>query len=143
MKPYTIRPATPDDARSINLHLRRISEEPNNMISYSRGEFVRTVEGERERIEGAISSDNSHMLVAVVGTEIIGMCACFGGVGVRRYTTGLGITVHPAWRNQGVGTALLEEMISQALAQKCSDRITLVDLAYPTLIRRLFAESGS
>lgn len=53
MQSYTIRPATPDDAYGINTYLRCIYEEPNNMVSYSHGEFLRTVEEERARIEDA------------------------------------------------------------------------------------------
>lgn len=114
MPSYTIRPATLDDARSINAYRRRIAEEPNNMISYSPGEYYRTVEEERERIEGLLAADNSHLLVAVADNAIIGVCFGLGGVRVGRYTTSIGMSVDRAWRDQGVGTALVEATIRWA-----------------------------
>lgn len=114
MSPYTIRPATPDDAPAINAHLRRIADEPANMISYARGEFTRTIDEERERIARALAADNSHMLVVVVDNAIIALCCCFGGERAGKHTTSLGITVHVDWRNQGVGTALMAAMIQWA-----------------------------
>ena len=114
MKPFSIRPTRPDDAQALNDHIRRIAEEPNNMISFSRGEYQRTAEEERKRIVHALDSPNSHMIVAVAQNEIIGMCRCFGSTGVERYTTGLAILVHREWRDQGVGTALMKDMIAWA-----------------------------
>ncbi len=111
MTSYTIRPATLEDAHGINAHLRRIADEPNNTISYSSGEFLRTVDQERERIKGVLTAENSHMLVAVVDNKIIGMCAAYGGVRVSRHTASLGISIHRAWRDKGVGTALMNAII--------------------------------
>jgi RimJ/RimL family protein N-acetyltransferase len=122
---YTIRPATRDDAGSINAHLRRIAEEPNNTISYSPGEFRRVIEEERGRIEAVLTADNSHMLVAVADNQIIGLCSCFGGVRVGRHTASLGISVHHAWRDQGVGTALMEKLIQWARQNPALHRLDL------------------
>jgi RimJ/RimL family protein N-acetyltransferase len=142
MKSYTIRPATPNDAHAINIHLRRIAEEPNNTISYSRGEFLRTSDEERERIEGIVAADNSHMLVAVVDNKIIGLCSCFGGVGVERYTAWLGISVHSAWRDQGVGTALTKAMIQWARGNPKIHRFALVVYTHNARAIRLYRKLG-
>lgn len=124
-KPCAIRPAAPGDAPGIITHFHRITEEPGNMTSFSPGEFTRTVDEERERIERVLASDNSHMLVAVVDNEVVGVCACFGGVRAHRRTTGLGITIQAAWRNQGIGTALMEAMIQWARDNPAVHRLDL------------------
>ncbi len=142
MPPHTIRPATLDDARGINIHLRRIAEEPNNTISYSQGEFLRTIEEERERIEGVLVAENSHMLVAVANNEIIGLCSCFGGAGVGRYTASLGISVHSAWRDQGVGTALMEKIIKWARKNPVVHRFDLEVYAYNQRAIHLYRKLG-
>ena len=142
MKPYTIRPATADDAASINRYMRGFSEEPDNMISYSRGEYLRSVEEERTRIEEVVASDNSHMLVAVAESEIIGLCSCFGGVRVRKHTTGLGITVHRAWRDQGVGTALMQAMIQWACDNPVIHRLDLTVFVHNARARHLYRKLG-
>ncbi len=141
MNAYTIRPATPDDAHGINTHLRRIAEEPHNMISYAPGEFVRTVDEERARIERALTEANSHMLVAaatiaadavaddMASGAIIGMCTCFGGVRIAKYNTSLGIMVRREWRDQGVGTALMTAMIAWARENPAVHRVAFTVLA--------------
>lgn len=114
MNSFFVRPAMPDDALGINTHLHRVAEEENNMISYSPGEFDRTVSQDRTRIESALAADNSQIFVAVADYEIIGLCSCFGGVRVGKYTTSLGITVKREWRDHGVGTALMQAAIQWA-----------------------------
>lgn len=130
MPAFKIRPATVDDARGINPHVRRIADEPNNTISYSQGEFQRTIEEERERIGSVLTAGNSHMLVAVVDDEIIGICACYGGSRVGRYTACLGMSVHPAWRDHGVGTALLEALIQWVRMNPALHRLDLEVYTY-------------
>jgi RimJ/RimL family protein N-acetyltransferase len=142
MKAYTIRPATPDDAPGINTHLRRIADEPDNMISFSRGEFLRTVEEERARIEGLLASDNSQMLVAVVDHEIVGLCTCWGDAHVRRYTTGLGITIQSAWRDQRMGTALMEAAIQWARENPVVHRLELVVYTHNARAIHLYKKLG-
>lgn len=125
MSDYIIRSATPDDAPAFNDHLRRIADEPHNMISYSHGEFERTVEEDRERIINILNAENSKMFVAVADGKMIGFCAAYGGVRGARYSAIVAITVHIDWRSQGVGTALMKAIIAWALENPIMRRLEL------------------
>jgi len=122
----TIRPATGADATGYNIYRRRIADEPNNGISYSVGEYVRTVDEERERIERAIAAEDQHLLIAEVNGEIVGQCKCAGTAKIAlRHTVGLGIDVDRNYRNRGVGSALIQAMMAWVQANPRLRRVEL------------------
>lgn len=124
MAGLTIRPATPDDAAGYNAYRRRMADEPDNKITYWPGEYTRTTE-EMQRLLAAMNG-TQHILVAEVGGEIIGHCAC-GGSAKRalRHTVGLGIDIDRNYRHQGVGSALMQAMIDWARTNPVIRRIEL------------------
>ena len=112
MPPFTIREARPEDAPAIIAHVKGVADEPNNGIGISSAAEFRYSEVEEvEIIQKIAELDNALMLVAEADGQIIGLANCRGGDRGYRHTLSLGITVSRAWRDQGVGTALLEDMI--------------------------------
>lgn len=110
---YFIREATPDDAEAVIAYMKRIAAEPHNGISYSSpDEFTYTLEEERELISTSQQAENCVWILAVTPEdEIIGVANATGGRRVLFHTVGVGITVAKAWRNQGIGTSMMQFII--------------------------------
>ena len=143
MVDYIIRPARVDDAQQIIDHRRRIANEPNNMITYSKGEFTRTLEEQRYLMEQCIHQANCHILVALVDEQIVGHCSCGGSTrSATERTVGLGIDVHPDYRGQGIGTALMQAMIEWAKDNPIVHRLELEVYTHNELGLHLYRKLG-
>ena len=126
MVEITIRPALAADAPAYNAYRRRIADEPDNGISYSPGEYNRTVEEDRQRIEVALTADEQHILIAEVDGKLVGHCSCTGSTKrALRHNVGLGIDVDRDYRGQGVGSALMGAMMDWARANPMLQRVEL------------------
>ena len=87
---------------------------------------ARTVDEERERIESAIAAEDQHLLVAEANGEIVGQCKCMGIAKLAlRHSVGLGIDVDRNYRNQGVGSALMQAMLAWVQANPRLRRVEL------------------
>lgn len=113
MSAFLIREARPEDAAAIIAHVKQVADEPNNGISLgSAAEFTVTEEKEVEWIKAAAAADTTLMIVAEADDgQIIGVAHCKGGNGGYAHTLDLGITVNRNWRNQGVGTAMMQSLV--------------------------------
>lgn len=110
-----IRPIKIEDAPAYNAYRRSIADEPHNKIASIVGEYTRSVEAERERIAGVIADPNQQILLAIAEGNICGQCMCRGSHKVvLRHAVVLGIDVAEAYRGQGVGSALMAEMLQWA-----------------------------
>lgn len=132
MPRFTIREAVAEDAEAIIAYMKRITSEPDNGLLYEPGEFDWSIEQEQAFIQAQMDSDNGVMLVAEIdqppetGKTIIGLVNCGGGPRrANRHTVSLGISVKLEWRNQGVGTALMEQVIQWARETGIVTRIQL------------------
>ena len=109
---YRIRQAQPDDAGQILAHLRIVADEPNNGISLSSSsELTQTTKSRAEVIRDALDSEDKMIFVAEVDDDIIGVLHCSNKPGGYAHTYSLGITVRKQWRDQGIGTALLQNLM--------------------------------
>ena len=122
---YTVRPASPRDARSFVELFRVVADE---------GRFIRSeqphgdVRSYRRRFRASVTSDHARLL-AVSGDRVI------GEVGVEReehpvmrHVATIGMMVAPDWRGRGVGSSLMEA----AIAWCRSERVEKVELSvYP------------
>lgn len=126
MPDYLIRDAHPDDAEAMLVHIRAINAEPNNGIIRGPGEEP-TLEEERHILAGFAAADNAVMKIAVTPSgEVIGMAGFQGGKRrAVRHAGGIGISVSQAWREQGVGTALMQQLIAWARATGIIQRMEL------------------
>jgi RimJ/RimL family protein N-acetyltransferase len=122
----TIREAQPSDAKQLIAYVQRLAEEPDVDIPLAPGEFNLTVEEEKQILADRMASDNSIMLVAEVGGQIVGQLGCKGGKRkATRHVVTLGMSVHRGWRNQGIGSALMARAIEWAKSTRLVTRIEL------------------
>ena len=126
MSDITVRQIQLDDAEAFNAHRRCIADEPNNSITYSAGEYLRTVEEERKMIQAAITEDGQQLVIALAEGQIVGGCTCRGpSHPALRHTVGLGIDIIPEYRGCGVGNALMTAMMEWAESNPLVRRVEL------------------
>ena len=124
---YIIREATPDDAEALIAFMKRIADEPNNGTTFtSADEFTRTVDEERDLIRQRHDADNACWLVAVTPDgQLIGQANISGGPRAGKRTVGLAIALAPEWRNRGIGTAMIRQLIDYCRQSPAIHRLEL------------------
>ena len=118
----TIRPAVPADAEAMLAYAAAVFEEADNNLLYEPGEFAFTVEQERE----FIAHGTGVILLALHAEQLVGI----GDLGLgthraKRHVASLGLSVHPEWRRQGVGTRLMTALLAWADARPELQRVEL------------------
>ena len=143
-KLFTIREATPDDADSMLAHLEELRAEPGIHIITQPGESFLTVEDEAKFITALNSADNSLFLVAVDAENNVIGALLFQGKERRavRHVSSLSISVAQAWRNKGVGSALLTRSIEWARSSNVVKRLELHVFAENTRAIRVYEKLG-
>lgn len=143
MTEFRLRPVKIEDAAEFNAYRRRISDEPNNFVGRSQGEYTRTVDEERERIRRAIDNPDHLILVVEAKKAIIGS-GQYRGVSSPsvRHVVGLGIDVDKAYRGQGIGKALMQAMIDWARFHPVICRIELDVFAHNHRAISLYLKQG-
>jgi RimJ/RimL family protein N-acetyltransferase len=131
MESYIIREATPEDAAAILIHNDILANEPNNGIVRGPGENM-SLEEERDYLAASLASDNSIMLIAVTPSgEVIGIAGFHGGRRkATRHAGGVGISVLPEWRDKGLGTTIMKQMIDWAKQTGIIKRVELEVMAH-------------
>ena len=138
-----IREAQPSDAKQLVAFVHELCEETDIDIALERGEFKITTEQERGLLEKYASSENSIFLVADVDGTIVGVLTCLGrGHAARQHVTSLGVSVARAWRNQGIGNALLEGALEWARSSGVVFRIELNVFARNAAAIHLYKKHG-
>ncbi len=139
----TIRQAIPADASQLIEFVQQISAEPDSNILLSPGEFNLSVAKEEEILTRYSESDNSTFLIAEINDEIVGELTCHGGSRqANHHTTILGISVKQGWRNQGIGSQLIERAIEWAKGNGIVTRVELIVFERNTGAIRLYQEYG-
>lgn len=109
----TYRDAIIQDAQSFLTFLEQIGSESDNLTFGQEGLGI-TVEQEQDYIQSIIDS-NSVMLLALDGNEIIGNININVLTRNRlKHRAELSITVKKAYWNQGIGTELMKQALSQS-----------------------------
>lgn len=113
---YTIREAVGDDAESYNRFFRKIVDEPYNNITRHPGEYIGTDEETRQRLIEAQTNDNQIIFVAVDdNNQVIGEISARGRARQSMvHCVGIGISVAATYRGQGIGTALMQQVLAWA-----------------------------
>lgn len=133
-----IRPSQMGDTKAIVEAINAVTVEDKWFMS---GGFIPTPPWQRALYE---SEDNSNylLLVAEDPEGIIGWCRVFPyEFGTSRHVADLGIGLLPAWRNQGIGTALVSEAIQWAVEQ-CFEKLTLSVFATNSRASHVFEKVG-
>ncbi|MGZ5280615.1 MAG: N-acetyltransferase family protein [Pseudobdellovibrionaceae bacterium] len=120
-----VRSAVSQDASAL-LELAKsvIGEEIYQLTSSA--EFTMTIENEKKWIESHVLNPNHIVLVAEVDGEIVGMLDFSNGHRSRIAHTGeFGMSVDQTFRDQGIGSALLNALIEWATQSKVIEKIGL------------------
>ncbi len=124
-QPYLIRTATIEDAKAILDYVGQIAGESNN-LTFGPGEFNMTIEDEITFIDTTNKAPNQLVLVAEHKGQIVGNLNYRAGGRPRIAHTGeFGVSILKDYWGNGIGKALIEEMISWA---KNSNIIKKIDL---------------
>jgi ribosomal protein S18 acetylase RimI-like enzyme len=141
---FIVRQAVPDDARGYIALIRGVlREQPPVDTPYAPDEFMPPLERIRDRIAEVAESDNSLFLVAEADRKIVGTLTCGGGtLKADRHMTALGMYVVKAWRDQGIGNALLAHCIAWAQASPVVERVELEVYAHNARAIHLYEKYG-
>jgi RimJ/RimL family protein N-acetyltransferase len=144
---FRLRQGTREDAAAVLRYAKALFDEPDMPLLYSPGEFSVTLAEQKEFIEKHTSPGNL-LLYAFAGEEVIGSLGFQAGTQARtRHAGTFGMAVAKGWRGVGVGSLLLERLISWAKEHPEIERIGLevfeTNLKAVRLYRRFgFQEEG-
>ena len=124
---FMVRRAEPLDAPGYIALIKSIlGEIPRVDTPYAPEEFNPSVERIRDRILDVRESDNSLFLVAEADSKIVGALTCGGGtLAADHHMTVLGVYVAQAWREQGIGNALMAHTVEWAKTNPVIERVEL------------------
>ena len=109
-----IRTALVEDAVQIIALQKRVLEEEHFLVT-TLEEFQISVEDEKKWIAAKLENERETFLVAEVEGEIIGMLVFQSPTRIRLSHTGtFGMMVDKRYRGQGIGMALIEELLTWA-----------------------------
>ena len=125
MVAIVIRKAVKEDALKVVEYLAKIGGE-TNFLTFGPGELTISVNDEEASIEENRKAVNKVMIVAVVEDKVIGILSFTGGARPRVQHIGeFGITVLKDYWDQGIGTAMVEQLIKWAKASNVVRKINL------------------
>lgn len=135
-----IRKAVPDDAVRLSQLFKEVDQ--SNVMLYGPGERQTTPEQIRKRITAVSESDTSEWLVEDIGGVLAGYLLIQGSALKRvKHTIYLVIGISEAFRGQGIGTRLFEEMEKWAV-EHAIHRVELTVLAQNESARALYRKMG-
>lgn len=113
MSELTIRKATTDDAENILKYLNQIGGESDNLLFGENGFSGTSIEKEAEFIEAINKSDRNVMLIGLMEEEIVAIGSLQGFSRKRvEHRGSIAITVKKKYWHQGIGTKMMNELIS-------------------------------
>src|SRR5216683_5750616 len=112
MKEIIVRFATPDDAEGVIAHMIKIATEPDIYVSYTPDEANVQVEKEASTIRKHLESGDLSLVAEAEG-KVIAQITCIVdySYAITRHTAVLGMSVDRNYRNQSLGTRLMERAI--------------------------------
>lgn len=138
----TIRSALPQDAQAL-LELTSLVVAEGEFLMTTADEFQITTEQEKAWIESFAINEGKIILVAVAEDQIIGMLDFKNGSRKRLAHQGdLGMSVQKAWRSRGVGTALLQALISWGQTNPLIEQIRLAVFSTNEAAIHLYSSMG-
>ncbi len=144
-----IRPARPADAPAVIAAVDAVCAERVYLLTeqYSSTPQWEAILHQSEEAQQCQKTPPGLLLLPLVGDQIIGWCRVFPGTAPKtRHAADIGIGLLPPYREQGIGTRLLERAIDWAKAQgfaKLTADCFSTNLRARALFRKLdFIETG-
>lgn len=120
-----LREAVKEDAPELVTYLHKIGGE-SDFLTFGFGELSVSVNDEEALLDDSRNAQNKIMILALVGGKIIGNLHFTGGARARIQHTGeFGVSVLKDYWNQGIGTAMVQELIQWAKASKVIRKLNL------------------
>ena len=139
---FTIRTAQADDAAALLAYIRPVAGETEFFI-LEPDEFPETEEQERKWVQDHLDHPGQIVLLAEVAGTIIGNVSFENGLSRRIAHRGtLGIAVVNEWRGQGIGTALMENLLAWATANPLIEKVCLEVFTTNSNAIRLYRKLG-
>lgn len=142
-----IRKATKSDARALVEYLDIIGGE-SDFLTFSEGEFGRSVEEEEKFIANALKKENALFIIAEINGKIVGNLNFSGGIRQRVAHVGeFGVSVLKEYWGNGIGELLTNYLISwskdSGIIRKINLRVRTDNKAGICLYKKLgFLEEG-
>lgn len=112
-KELWIRDAKKSDAKELLRYIRELSREKRYLLMEP--EEVPTTVKEEERFISSYDRPNRRLIVAIVDGKIVGSADCrIGSLKKTKHTASFGVAVCKKYRNIGIGTALMDELMRWA-----------------------------
>lgn len=138
----TIRSARPEDAAALLEHAHAIFAEREFVLS-TLDDFHMTEETEAAWIQMNLDDPGKVAIVAESDGKIIGLLNFYSEERKRvRHHGELGMSVHKAWRDKGVGRALLRTLIAWAEQHPVLEKVCLQVFATNTRAIALYTSLG-
>lgn len=109
----SIRPAEPEDAARLLALVRALTQQ-SDTFTVDEGLGQLTEAREREQIEQITRTTTNIILVATLGEQLIGIATVQATADITAAEGEVGVAVLKAYWGQGLGTALVEELIRWA-----------------------------
>ena len=122
MDNIVFREAEIDDAEEMISYLNIVGRESDNLMHGSNG-FNVPIEAVKHRIQASYDADNSVIMIALAGKEIIARAELAGYPGPRlHHNAKLSISVRKDYWNKKIGTSLMTEIIG------CARKMNLLNI---------------
>ena len=122
MDNIVFREAEIDDAEKMISYLNIVGRESDNLMHGSNG-FIVPVEAVKHRIQASHDADNSIIMIALAGKEIIARAELAGYPGSRlHHNAKFSISVRKDYWNKKIGTRLMTEIIG------CARKMNLLNI---------------
>lgn len=124
-KTVRVREAVKEDAPELVAYLNKIGGE-SDFLTFGPSEFSVSISDEEAMLEESQITKNKIMILALIGNTVIGCLHFAGGARARIQHIGeFGVSVLRDYWNQGVGTALVQELIQWAKASNIIRKLNL------------------
>ncbi len=121
-----IREAHPDDSEEIISYVNQVGGE-TDFLTFTKGEFTKTVEEERSILQSYLDVENQIYLVAVVDNKIIGLLNLAAKQKPRlRHVGEMGVSVLKDFWGLGIGRLLVESLLQWAYCNPIIKKINLL-----------------
>lgn len=137
-----IREATTEDATWFVDHVRALVSEPDIAIPLRLDEYITTPEQHAEMLRGAVERGDLYVIAEIDGVRVGELNLRRGTRAAFKHKVVVGMSVAPAWRNQRIGSALMQHALECAKAQGNLRRVELWVYASNTPAIRLYERYG-